>query len=291
MIPNAYTPSFRQGFLCIFFFLHLFAAFSQKGISFYAGAGGTNAICRYANISSLRNRGQGLPSLVLDAGMKLKYSRRFSFTLKYMHLRSHIRTRFKDLDVTYFNHYSQTGGRIGSLTFTDDIFLYGNLCGLSLNHEVPIQKSTLIFILGINKVFYDSYRNHIDRHYESLPPALSDLETRQSAPISGPNPLAISTAIGYENMLYRNKLGIYARLEFIYNFIEYSYEYRYSDGNESFYRNAYSTMGLPESFTYTSATGNADYLRYYTIRFHTLNFTAGIFYKINFKTKEKTQNK
>ena len=275
----------------VFFFLHLFAAFSQKGISFYAGAGGTNAICRYANISSLRNRGQGLPSLVLDAGMKLKYSRRFSFTLKYMHLRSHIRTRFKDLDVTYFNHYSQTGGRIGSLTFTDDIFLYGNLCGLSLNHEVPVQKSTLIFTLGINKVFYDSYRNHIDRHYESLPPALSDLETRQSAPISGPNPLAISTAIGYENMLYRNKLGIYARLEFIYNFIDHSYEFIYSDGYPHTRSGYEAFMGLPESLTYRNATGNSGYMRYYNMVFHTLNFTAGIFYKINFKTKEKTQNK
>lgn len=287
MRVQTYIKALRQGFLCAFLFLNWFNSFSQKGMSFYGGVGANQTISRYANLSSLRNKGQGLPSLVLDAGMKIKYSRRFSFTLKYMHLRSHIRNRFKDLDVTYFNRYSQTGGRIGNLTFTDDIYLYGNLCGLSLNHEAPVQKSKLIFSLGINKLFYDSYRNHIDRHYESLPPALSDLETRQSAPISGPNPLAISTAIGYENLFYRNKLGVYARLEFIYNFIDYSYEYIYSDGNQSFYRNAYSTMGLPESFTYTGYTGSTDYMRYYTIRFHTLNFTTGVFYNINFKSKEK----
>lgn len=287
---QTYTQSLRYNFLCIFLFLNLFAAFSQKGISFYGGVGVNHTISRYANLSSLRNKGQGLPSLVLDAGIKIKYSRRFSFALKYMHLSNHIRTRFKDLDVTYFNRYSQTGGRIGNLSFTDDIYLYGNLCGLSFNYELPIQGGHLIFTLGANKLFYDSNRNHIDRYYESLLPALSGIEVRQSASISGPNPLALSTAIGYEKMLYRNKLGVYARLEFMYNFIDYSYEYIYSDGSPNgSYPNTEYTMNLPESFTYTSKTGSTGYLRYYNLIFHSLNCTAGIFYKLNFKNKEKPQ--
>lgn len=289
MIPKPFIQ-LRQGFLCIFLFLTLFAAFSQKGISFYAGAGINETFCRRLEIVGLENHGSGRPSLTLDAGMKIKCSRHFSFALKYMYLSNHIRTRFKDLDVSYVNRYSSTRGQIGNLSFTDDIYLYGNLCGLSFNYEVPIQGSNLIFTLGANKLFYDSYRNHIDRHYESLPPALSGIETRQSASISGPNPLALSTAIGYEKMLYRNRLGVYARLEFIYNFINYSYEYRYSDGNQSFYRSTYSTMGLPESFTYANATGSTGYLRYYNLLFHTLNVTAGIFYKLNFKSTEKPQH-
>ncbi len=289
MMPKPYKPSFRQSFLCFFLFLNLLTAFSQKGISFYAGAGANQTYCKRLGITELKNSGSGLPSLALDAGMKIKCSRHFSFALKYMYLSNHIRTRFKDLDVTYFNRYSQTGGRIGSLSFTDDIYLYGNLCGLSFNYEVPIQGDHLIFTLGANKLFYNSNRNHIDRYYESLPPALSGIDVRQSANIRGPNPLALSTAIGYEKMLYRNRLGLYARLEFTYNFIDYSYEYLYSDGNPRTYSNTYSTMGLPESFTYTSVTGSTGYLRYYRIMFHTLNFTAGIFYKLNFKNTEKSR--
>lgn len=278
MMIQTYTQSLRQSFLCFFLFLNLFAAFSQKGFSFHAGAGVNTTFCPTLRSDDIRGISKGVLSITGNANVKLRFSRHFSMILQYAAIKSHINVRMKDIEVYYFDRYAQIRQFIGYMNFSDDLYLNWHQVGLNFNYEIPFQKNTLVVGLGINQAFYNSYKNSIARHYETLPhnSAISDMETRQTSNLDGQNVKSASLSLTYERFIYSNRLGLFGRIEYYYNFYPYSADYKYSD------------MGLGGGYRYYDRRGASSDFSYYSFSFQTLNFTIGAFYKINFKSNEKT---
>ncbi len=279
MVQAALIKSLKINFLCGFLCLNICSCFSQKSIRFYAGAGINETFCNKIAITGLRNSGTGIPSPTADLGAKLKFNKHFSLILQYAWIRNHIIDEYKDLKITYFNHYSQAGGTIGDVTFVDNIYLNGNIGGINFNYEKLLKQSNLVFSIGFNRAFYNTKLSYIKRHYESLPSTsnLSKLEPIQTSNLSGPNFTSINVAISYEKMC-SERLGFFAKLNFFYNFINTSYEYNYSN------------MGLTDNYIYSNGNQSTSVLRYYSISFHTLNFTMGIFCNLNIRPNEKHSN-
>lgn len=257
------------------FLLCMFVASAQNGISFYAGIGANKVLSKYASSGDLKNNGNGKLSASFNFETKLKFSKHFSISLNYLWVKNHITSRFSDVKVTYFNRYTQTGGSVGNLTYADELYLYGNYIGASLNYEVPFSKNKLIFSLGLNRAFFDSRKNRVDRYYETVPPnsSYSNIDSRQSSSLTGTKFMAVNASIRYDRMIYKDRLGLFAQAIFMYNFIDYSFEFEHS------------TMGWEDRYIY-DYNGSSQINRYYRLKYNSLNFTLGIFCNINFKKNE-----
>jgi hypothetical protein len=256
--------------------LWVFKGNAQKSITFYGGAGVNTVLPNYTNAVELKNKGKGILSNSFNFETKFKFSNHFSLSLNYLFMKNHIRARFDDVQVTYFNRYTQSGGKIGSLTFVDDLYLHGHYLGVNLNYEVPFSKNTIIFSLGLNRGLFDSKRNKIDRYYESVPgnSSYSNINARQTSNLTGPKFMAANASVRYSRNL-NEKFGLFAQAIFIYNIIEYSYEF------------THSSLGWEDRYIYTYGNGVTAVNSYYTLSYHTLNVTFGIFYPINFRKNEK----
>ncbi len=249
---------------------------AQNGISFYAGMGGNQVFSEYASVGDLKNKGTGRVSASFNAGTKLKFSKHLSISLNYLWIKNHITSRFNNVDVTYFNHYSQTGGRVGSLTFVDDLYLYGNCVGVGINYEVPFSKNNLVFSLGLNRALFGSAKNRIDRYYESIPAnsTYSNIDLRQSSNLVGTKFWAVNASVRYDRMIHKDQIGVFAQAIFMYNFIDYSFEF------------SHAPLGWEDRYIYTYGNGSSEVNRYYRLKYHTLNFALGIFYNISFRKHE-----
>lgn len=267
----------RQGFLCAFLFLNLLTAFSQKGISFYGGVGVNTTFCPTLRANDIRGTSKGVASLTYNGAAKLKLGRHFSVMLQYARIKSHINVLMKDIKVYHLDRYTQQRTFKGDMSFSDDLYMSWHQVGLSFNYEIPFQKSNLVVGLGINQGFFNSKRNFIARHYQSLPAnsAISDIEKEQTSSLQGPNVKSASLSLAYEHLIYSDRLGIFGRIDYYYNFNPYSFDYKYSN------------MGLIDGYDYYETGHGYSDFKYYSFSFQTLNFTAGAFYNINFKANEK----
>jgi hypothetical protein len=257
------------------FILLLSKYHAQKGISFYAGIGGNKVLSKYASAGDLKNKGVGRISSSFNLETKLKFSKHFSASINYLWAKNRITSRFNDVKVTYFNRYTQTGGTLGNLTYVDELYLYGNYIGLNLNYEVPFSKNNFIFSLGLDRALFSSAKNRVDRYYEKVPAnsSYSNVEAHQSSSLTGPNFMAVNASLRYGRMIYRDKVGLFAQAIFMYNFIDYAFEY------------THSTMGWDENYIY-NFSGSSQVNRYHRLKYHSLNFTLGLFYNINFRKNE-----
>lgn len=276
MVNLLYSRSSKTKCLVALFMMCMSKHHAQNGISFYAGAGGNTVLSNYANAVELDNKGKGKVSTCFNFDTKLKFSRHFSVSLNYLWTKNHIKVEFDNVQVTYFDHYSQTGGTVGTLTYQDDLYLKGSYIGASLNYEVRFSKSNLIFSLGLNRAMFGSANNKIDRYYESVPAnsSYSNVEQRQTSSLTGANFMAASAAARYSRMIYKDKIGIFAQAIFMYNFINYSSEF------------THSSLGWEDRYKYTYGNGITEVNGYYTLSYHSANCTLGIFYNINFRKNE-----
>lgn len=277
MEPQVHTGLLKTSIFVILLLLNI-SGFSQKGISFYLGAGPNTTFSPTLRSDDIRGTSKGVLSITGNANVKLRFSRHFSMMLQYAAIKSHINVRMKDIEVYYFDRYAQIRQFIGYMNFSDDLYLNWHQVGLNFNYEIPFQKNNLVVGLGINQAFFNSYKNSIARHYETLPAnsTISDMETRQTSNLDGQNVKSASLSITYERLIYSNRLGVFGRIEYYYNFYPYSADYKYSD------------MGLGGGYRYYDRRGASSDFSYYSFSFQTLNFTIGAFYKINFKSNEKT---
>ncbi len=277
MVSQIYLGLLRTKFSFLTMFLLCAAKYdAQNGISFYAGMGGNQVFAKYASVGDLRNKGTGKLSASFNFETKLKFSKHFSISLNYLWARNHIESRFNDVEVTYFNRYSQTGGRVGSLTYVDDLYLYGNYVGVSLNYEVPFTKNNLVLSLGLNRALFGSGQNRIDRYYESVPANsnYSNIDLHQNSGLTGTKFMAANASIRYSRMIYKDKIGLFAQTIFMYNFIDYSFEF------------SHAPMGWEDRYIYTYGNASTQLNRYYRLKYHSLNFTVGILYNISFRKHE-----
>lgn len=277
---QTHTGSLKTSIFSILLLLTV-CGFSQKGISFFLGTGPNTTFCPTLSSNDIRGTSKGVLSITGIANVKLRCGKHFSMVLQYAAIKSHINVKMKDIEVYNFNRYTQQGKVIGYMDFSDDLYLSWHQVGLNFNYEMPFQKNTLVVGLGINQAFFNSYKNNIARHYETLPAnsTISDMETRQTSSLDGPNVKSASLSLTYERLIYADRLGLFGRIEYYYNFMPYSVDYKYSG------------MGLPEGYRYSDRTGHTSSFRYYSFSFQTLNFTVGAFYNINFKSNEKTSTR
>lgn len=276
MEPQVHTGLLKTSIFVILLLLNI-CGFSQKGISFYLGAGPNTTFSPTLRSDDIRGTSKGVASLTVNGAAKLKLSKHFSMMLQYARVKSHINVLMKDVKVYHLDRYTQQRTFIGDLSFSDDLYMVWHQVGLSFNYEIPFQKNNLAIGVGINQGFYNSNKNFIARHYQSLPAnsGLSDMETKQVSSLEGPNVKSVSLSLAYERLIYANRLGIFGRLDYYYNFNPYSFDYKYSN------------MGLISSYDYYGSTGGYSSFNYYSFSFQTLNFTVGVFYNINFKANEK----
>lgn len=252
--------------------ISLTPAMSQKNFRLHAGAGVNTVFSSKVNASDLKNEGKGGSSYVIDLDATLKFSRHFSFSLSYQRFKNDIAVRFEDVEVVSFN-YQTTVGRI---TFEDKLHLHANQIGLNFNYENSFQANNIILSVGVNRAYYNSRLNSIERYYESVPPnsSFSNIEQRQTSQLTGPQITALNASLMYERMIYKDRIGVSAKVNFIYNFISHSYEYTHAD------------MGWENGYHYTFGVETISSMRYYRISYNTLNFTLGVFYKLNFSKHE-----
>jgi hypothetical protein len=264
----------------IFFVLLLLAApgFSQKGFRLYAGAGVNTTFCPTLRSNDIRGTSKGVASPTFNGAGKLKLSRHFSMMLQYARVKSHINVSMKDIKVYHFDRYAQQLIYKGDMSFIDDLYMTWHQMGLSFNYEIPFKKSNLLIGIGINQGFFNSNRNFIARHYQSLPAnsAISDIEKEQASSLQGPNVKSASLSLAYERLIYSDRLGIFGRIDYYYNFNPYSFDYKYSN------------MGLIDGYDYYETGHGYSDFKYYSFSFQTLNITVGAFYNINFKANEKS---
>lgn len=263
----------------LFFFLLLsFWGVSQKRLGFYIGAGPNTSFCQYLRSELIDGVSKGILSVTGNAAVKLKLSRHFSISAQYTRIRSRINVSMKDIEVYYFDRYTQQGKIIGYMSFKDELYLFGNQVGLNFNYEMPFEKNTLIVGLGINSAFYSSGQNKIIRNYESLPnnSAISDIDRRQSSELAGPNLISPGLSLTYERTIFSDRVGVFGRLEYNYNIEAYSFNYKCSN------------MGLVDGYEYRDKRGAVSAFKYYSFSFQTLNFTIGAFINLNFKANEKS---
>lgn len=277
MVTHIYLRSLRtRSALFAILLLCVSKYYTQNGISFYVGAGGNIPLSNYANAVELDNKGKGKLSNCFNFETKLKFSKHFSVSLNYLWTKNHIQARFDQVQVSYFDRYTQTGGQLGSLTYVDDLYLYGNYVGVNLNYEVPFSKNKLMFSLGVNRGLFNSSKNRIDRNYESVPAnsSYSNVDSRQTSTLTGPNFMAANAKIRYDRMVYKNSIGLFAEIMFVYNVIDYSFEY------------THSSLGWEDRYIYTYGNGRTEVNRYYTLSYHSLNGALGVFFNIDFKKNE-----
>lgn len=277
MEPQVHTESLRTSILSILLLLTMHG-FSQKGFSFYLGAGPNTTFCPTLRSDGIQGSSKGVISTTFNAATKLKLSRHFSIMIQYAGIKSHINVLMKDIEVDYIDRYTQTRKVIGYMSFSDDLYLSWHQVGLNFNYEIPFEKNKLVIGLAINQGFFNSQKNYISRHYQSLPDnsALSTIETKQNSKLDGVNVKSASLSLTYERLIYANRVGVFGRIEYYYNFKPYSFDYKYSD------------LGLTDGYNYYDSKGHSSDFRYYSFSFQTLNFTIGAFYNINFKANEKT---
>lgn len=277
MEPQAHTGLLKTS---TFFVLLLLAAsgFSQSGFRFYAGAGVNTTFCPTLRANDIRGTSKGVASLTYNAAAKLKLGRHFSMMLQYARIKSHVNVLMKDIQVYHLDRYTQQRTFIGDISFRDDLYMIWHQVGLSFNYEIPFHKNSLVIGIGINQGFFNSNRNFIARYYESLPSnsAISNIEKEQTSSLQGPNVKSASLSLSYERLILLNRLGIFGRIDYYYNFNPYSFDYKYSN------------MGLIDSYDYYETGHGYSDFKYYSFSFQTLNFTVGAFYNINFKANEKS---
>lgn len=249
---------------------------AQNGVSFYLGTGGNVPFSRYANAVELDNKAKGKLSTSFNFETKLKFSKHFSVSLNYLWTKNHLQVRFDEIQVSYFHRQSQTGGYLGSLTYVDDLYLYGNNIGLSLNYNVAFSKNKLLFSLGLNRAFFNSSMNRIDRDYGIVPANTSyaNIDKHQTSSLEGPKFWAPNAKIRYERLIRKNSIGLFAEVSFMYNIIDYSFEFEHS------------SLGWEDRYNYAYGNGGTSVNRYYTLSYHSLNCTLGVFFNINFKKNE-----
>lgn len=253
--------------------------FSQKNLGFYVGTGVNQTFPGRTNAGDLKNYGQGRLSYVFDVLGKFRFNRHISVSVQYMALQNHFKVTFNDMTVSS-SRQSLTGGPIGNITYKDELHLYGNAGGLYFNYEMPFQKNNLTIGLGLMRMNYNSNRNYITRNYDALPSTtkFSTIDQYQRSDLSGPKVTSLSMTLFYERLLYKNKLGFFTKLAYIYNISGNTFQYRHSG------------LGLYDNYSYDYNGKTVSSIRYYTLSFQTVSLTVGIFVNINFKSNEKTPN-
>lgn len=257
----------RISLFCVALFAHIPNGMAQRNFRIQVGGGVNQVFSNKANASDLKNEGQGRVAYTVDIDGTFTFSKHFGVSLSYMKFKNNLFVRFEDVEVVSFDYKST----IGYITFDDNLYLYGNQIGINFNYENPFKKNNIVFSLGINRAYYNSKQNYVDRHYESVPAnsSFSNIEARQSSPLSGPKITALNASLMYERLIYKDKFGLSAKVNFIYNFISSSYQYTHSD------------MDWENRYHYTFGTGTISSMRYYRLSYNTLNFTLGVFYKLN----------
>lgn len=248
---------------------------SQKSIAFSAGAGINQAISTRANAGDLKNDGKGKSSYLFDINGKFKFNSHISLSVQYLMLKNHLRVEFDNMTVGTNSHQTQPAGLIGNMTFRDNLYLYGNAGGINFNYEIPAQKNNIVISLGILRTYYNSKKNYITRDYSDLPSTtkFSTINPHQNSSLEGSKLTSINFALSYERLLYKNKLGFFTKLTYIYNFY----------GN--FFQYEHSGLGLFDNYNYTYQGRTISTMHYYTLSFQTVGITAGIFLKINLNEK------
>ena len=276
MENQTHTGLLRISFACFFILFILMKSFSQKNVRIHAGVGVNQIFSNKVYASDLENRGSGTPSYMFHLDGTLKFSKFLSISVGYMRIKNHINIRFQDMEVTSYNNQTN----IGSITFEDDIFLYGNQIGINLNYEKTFKRNNFVFSLGGNRTYYNSEMNYINRHYASVPSnsKFSNIDSRQTSKMIGPKVMALDADLMYERMFYKNNIGFFAKLKFIYNFIDYSFEY------------THGKLGWEDRYHYTYGNATISNMDYYRLSYHTLIFSVGVFYNLNIKANEKSPN-
>jgi|GEM_PF-2577831 len=276
MEQQARTGLSRTSTILVFVLLWFTDCFSQKSIVFSTGAGINQTIPGTTNAGELRNNGKGRFSYVFEANGKLKFNKHISLSLQYLILKNHLSVEFNNLSVNSSNHQGQSAGLTG-LAFKDDLYLYGNAGGINLNYEMPLQKNNIVIGLGILRMYYNSRKNYITRDYTELPSTtkFSTINPHQRSSLEGSKLTSINFALSYERLLYKNNLGFFTKLTYIYNFYGNSFRYEHCG------------LGLFDNYNYTYQGRTASTMYYYTLSFQTISVTAGIFLKFNFKSNEK----
>lgn len=265
--------------LLVMVMVNLPDCFSQRSFGFYGGAGINQTIPVRANAGDLKNYGEGKLSSVFDVLGKFRFNNHLSLSVQYMALQNRFGVAFDDIIVSN-SRQSLTGGPIGNISFRDEVYLYGNAGGVYFNYEKPFHKNNLTIGLGVMRVYYNSNRNYIVRNYDALPSTtkFSTIDQHQRSDLSGAKLTSLCLALSYERLLYKNKLGVFAKLAYIYNVSGNTFQYRHSG------------LGLYDNYSYAYKDRAVSTMRYYTLSFQTLSLTAGIFVNINFKSNEKTTN-
>lgn len=268
------SKSVKSFFICLLILLsYNVSSQNTKNISFHGGLDYISTISKHVRVSDYSNSSIGKPQLSFEFGTKTKFSNHFSFLIEYLRMKNKIRSSFNDLGIYYFNHYSQTGGKVGEISFTDDIYLTANQWNLGFNYEFPFRKNNFIITIGASRVNYNINKNYITRQYTSLPPnsSFSDLEINQKSTLSGTKIVAANIQIKYERYFFKERIGFYSKLAFYYYFTNSNYEY------------THSTMGLDDSYTYKNGNQSFSYNKYYTFSINTCVLSVGLFYKLNFR--------
>lgn len=272
MEKQAHTGLLKISLLFFITFIKVIPGIAQKNVRLLAGAGLNQVFSSKANASDLKNEGKGESSFLIDVAGTLKFSKHISFSLSYQRLKNTLKIRFENVEVVSFNYQSV----VGNITFEDRLHLYANQLGLNLNFESPFDRNNIVLSLGINRAYYNSKQNYVDRHYESVPAnsSFSNLERKQNSYLTGPQITALNASLMYERMLYKDRIGLAVKVDFIYNFISHSYEYTHAD------------MGWENGYHYTFGVETISSMKYYRLSYNTLNFTMGFFYKLNFGKHE-----
>lgn len=280
MEQQALTGLSRINAILVFVLLQLTDCFSQKSIVFSTGAGINQTIPGTTNAGDLRNDGKGRSSYVFDINGKFKFNKHISLSLQYLTLKNHLSVDFNNLSINSSSHQGQSGGLTGGLAFKDDLYLYGNAGGINLNYEIPFQKNNIVIGVGILRMYYNSRKNYITRDYTELPSTtrFSTINPHQNSSLKGSKLTSLNIALCYERLIYKNKLGFFTKLTYIYNFYGNSFRYEHSG------------LGLFDNYNYTYQGRTASTMYYYTLSFQTVSLTAGIFVNINFTSNEKTTN-
>lgn len=276
MALQTHTGSLRTSILFVLLLVTCLG-YSQKRLGFYLGVGPNTTFCQYLRSQGIEGVTKVRPSVTYNAAVKLNLFKHFSISAQYTRIRSRIHILMNDIRVDLLDRYTQQRTVIGYMSFSDDLYLFGNHAGLNFNYEVPLKKNNLAVGLGINVGFYSSGQNKVVRNYQSLPnnSAITDIDRRQTSKLAGPNLVSPNLSLTYERML-SDRVGVFGRLDYIYNIEMYSFDYKHSN------------MGLVDGYSYYGTRGPSSDFKYYSFSFQTLNFTVGAFYNINFKTNEKT---
>ncbi len=263
--------------IIIVFFSIISLGQDNRGITLYGGLIANKTLCKTIRVSDQQNYPckTGM-SYSFELGSKLKYSKHFSLEIGYQRLKQHIITELNSLKVFYVNPVRHGQYEYeGMISYTDNIYLYGNHYFFGFNYELTKGKNNLNIGFSHSIIDYSNDKNYITRTYSEKPSTGNILNTNYQSHISGPLLKGININLKYERLLYKNKLGVFSKV--LYQIIFRS---------TTFYEYAYDDLGYKSNGYYTFIDSEGNFIgneNSYSFNFNSFILDIGVFYKFNFK--------